>query len=84
MVEPGELDAVIADAIIKKDRVYNELDNVINAANQSSFELGRKTEQLEFIEVLDRFNSTLAKSEEDARMTVEILKQIVKSRLETE
>jgi hypothetical protein len=81
--EFDELDTIIADAIIKKDRVYDELGNVIDAANRSSFELGKKTEQMEFIEMLDRFNSTLAKSEEDARMTVEILKQIVKSRLET-
>jgi hypothetical protein len=80
--EPSEFDKIIADAIIKKRKVEGDLTNVISAASQSSFELGKKTEQMEFIEMLDRFNGTLAKSEEDARMTVEIIKQIAKRRLE--
>lgn len=82
MSEPSEFDKIIADAIIKKRKVEGDLTNVISAASQSSFELGKKTEQMEFIEMLDRFNGTLAKSEEDARMTVEIIKQIAKRRLE--
>lgn len=69
----------IAKAILKKQEALKAIDALTDAAGESWFELGEKLAEKRFMGVLDNLESKLVDSEEDAKMVIGIIREMVKS-----
>ena len=71
------LEVSIAKAILKKQEAYKAIDALMDASGESWFELGEKLAEKRFNDVLDKLERTLLDSEEDALMTIHLIRKMV-------
>lgn len=69
----------IAKAILKKQEALNAIDALTDAAGESWFELGEKMAEKRFLGILDKFEENLLDSEEDAKMTIHLIRKMVET-----
>jgi hypothetical protein len=67
----------IAKAILRKEEAYRAIDALADSAGESWFELGEKLAEKKFISLLDRLETSLLDSEEDALMTIHLIRKMV-------
>lgn len=67
----------IGNAIFKRDEAYRAIDALADAAGESWFELGEKLERRRILDVIDNFENKLLDSEEDAKMTLAVLRELI-------
>lgn len=69
----------IGKAIAGRDEAYRAIDALADAAGESWFELGEKLERKRILNVLDSFDKKLVDSEEDAKMTLAVLRELIEN-----
>lgn len=69
----------IAKAVLKKQEALNAIDALTDAAGESWFELGEKLAEKRFMDVLDKLEDGLLDSEEDAKMTIHLIRKMVEN-----
>lgn len=69
----------IAKAILKRQEAYKAIDALTDAAGESWFELGEKLAEKRFMGVLDNLEEKLVDSEEDAKMVINIIREMISS-----
>lgn len=69
----------IGGAISKRDAAYRAIDAVMDSAGVAWFELGQKLERGRVLELLDNFEDSLVDSEEDAKMAIHVLREMILS-----
>ncbi len=67
----------IAKAILKKQEAVKAIDALTDAAGESWFELGEKLERKRILGLLDKFEGKLVDSEEDAKMVIGIIREMI-------
>jgi len=67
----------IAKALLKRDEAYKAIDALIDSAGESWFELGEKLERKRTLDLLDNFEAKLVDSEEDAKMVIHVLREML-------
>jgi hypothetical protein len=67
----------IAKAILRKEEAYRAIDALADSAGESWFELGEKLAEKKFMSVLDKLETSLLDSEEDALMTIHLIRKMV-------
>jgi hypothetical protein len=67
----------IAKAILRKEEAYRAINALADSAGESWFELGEKLAEKKFMSVLDRLETSLLDSEEDALMTIHLIRKMV-------
>lgn len=69
----------IGKAIAGRNEAYRAIDALADAAGESWFELGEKLERKRILNVLDSFDKKLVDSEEDAKMTLAVLRELIEN-----
>lgn len=69
----------IAKAIEKREGAYKAIDALVDAAGESWFELGEKLERKRTLNILDSFEEKLVDSEEDAKMVLAVLRELIEN-----
>lgn len=69
----------IAKAILKRQEAYKAIDAMVDSAGESWFELGEKLAEKRFLGILDNLEEKLVDSEEDAKMVIHIIREMVKA-----
>jgi hypothetical protein len=69
----------IAKAILKRQEAMNAIDALTDAAGESWFEMGEKLAEKRFLDILDKFEDGLLDSEEDAKMTIHLIRKMVET-----
>ncbi len=80
--EEGDLEIFevsIAKTILKKQEAYKAIDALIDAAGESWFDLGEKLAEKRFRDILDKLENSLLDSEEDAIMTIHLIRKMVEN-----
>ena len=80
--EEGDLEVFeinIAKAILKKQEAYKAIDALVDSAGESWFELGEKLAEKRFRDILDKLENSLLDSEEDAKMTIHLIRKMVEN-----
>lgn len=67
----------IGDVIKKREGAREAIDALIDSAGESWFDLGKKLERQRVNNVLDNFEKRLLDSEEDAKMTLAVLRKLI-------
>jgi hypothetical protein len=67
----------IAKAILRKEEAYRAIDALADSSGESWFELGEKLAEKKFMSVLDKLEKSLLDSEEDALMTIHLIRKMV-------
>lgn len=78
--EEGDMDVFevsIAKAILKRQEAYKAIDALADSAGESWFELGEKLAKRNFMNLLDKLENSLLDSEEDAIMTIHLIRKMV-------
>lgn len=78
--EEGDMEVFeisIAKAILKKQEAIKAIDALTDAAGESWFELGEKVAEKRFMGILDKFEESLLDSEEDAKMVIGIIREMI-------
>lgn len=78
--EEGDMEVFelsIAKAILRKEEAYRAIDALADSAGESWFELGEKLAEKKFMSVLDKLEQSLLDSEEDALMTIHLIRKMV-------
>ena len=74
----------VGNAILRRDEAYRAIDALADAAGESWFELGEKLERKRVLNTIDNLMDRLVDSEEDAKMALVILKEMIESAEEEE
>lgn len=74
----------IGDVIKKREGAREAIDALIDSAGESWFDLGQKLERQRVNNVLDNFEKRLLDSEEDAKMTLAVLRKLIEDGEEEE
>lgn len=85
--EEGDLELwefSIAKAILRKQEAVKAIDALADATGESWFELGEKLAEKRFLGILDNLEHKLVDSEEDAKMVIHIIREMVKNASEEE
>jgi len=69
----------IGKAIAGRDEAYRAIDALADAAGESWFELGEKLERKRILNLLDKFDNKLVDSEEDAKMALAVLRELIEN-----
>lgn len=69
----------IAKAVLKRQEAYKAIDALADSAGESWFELGERVAEKRFLEILDNLENKLVDSEEDAKMVIHIIREMVKA-----
>jgi hypothetical protein len=69
----------IARAVLKRQEAYKAIDALADSAGESWFELGEKLAEKKFLGILDNLEEKLVDSEEDAKMVIHIIREMVKA-----
>lgn len=69
----------IGNAILRRDEAYRAIDALADAAGESWFELGEKLERKRILNTIDNLIERLVDSEEDAKMALVILKEMIEN-----
>ena len=80
--EEGDMETFtqnIGNAILKRDEAYRAIDALADAAGESWFELGEKLERKRILNLLDKFDNKLVDSEEDAKMALAVLRELIEN-----
>lgn len=80
--EEGDMETFtqnIGNAILKRDEAYRAIDALADAAGESWFELGEKLERKRVLNTIDNLIDKLVDSEEDAKMALVILKELIEN-----
>jgi len=78
--EEGDMEVLevsIAKAILKKQEAYKAIDALMDASGESWFELGEKLAEKKFRDTLDKLEDSLLDSEEDAIMTIHLIRKMI-------
>jgi hypothetical protein len=78
--EEGDMEVFevsIAKAILKRQEAYKAIDALADSAGESWFELGEKLAKRNFMNLLDKLENSLLDSEEDAIMTIHLIRKMV-------
>jgi hypothetical protein len=67
----------VAKAILRKEEAYRAIDALADSTGESWFELGEKLAEKKFMSVLDKLEKSLLDSEEDALMTIHLIRKMV-------
>jgi hypothetical protein len=67
----------VAKAILRKEEAYRAINALADSAGESWFELGEKIAEKKFMSVLDKLEESLLDSEEDALMTIHLIRKMV-------
>lgn len=68
----------IAKAVLRRQEAYKAIDALADSAGESWFELGEKLAEKKFLGILDNLEEKLVDSEEDAKMVIHIIREMVK------
>lgn len=85
--EPEDLDVFtvsLAETLKKRDGAYDAIAQYVDSAGEAWFDLGAKIKQRRILNLLDEFNQRLLDSEEDAKMTLAILRELIENDSEEE
>lgn len=80
--EEGDMETFtqnIGNAILKRDEAYRAIDALADAAGESWFELGEKLERKRVLNTIDNLIDRLVDSEEDAKMALVILREMIEN-----
>lgn len=69
----------IGNAILRRDEAYRAIDALADAAGESWFELGEKLERKRILNTIDNLIERLVDSEEDAKMALVILREMIEN-----
>lgn len=69
----------IAKAVLRRQEAYKAIDALADSAGESWFELGEKLAEKKFLGILDNLEEKLVDSEEDAKMVIHIIREMVKA-----
>jgi len=69
----------IGKAIAGRNEAYRAIDALADSAGESWFELGEKLERKRIINLLDKFDNKLVDSEEDAKMALAVLRELIEN-----
>jgi hypothetical protein len=69
----------IAGVIERQKDAYEAISQLVDATGQSWFELGEKLERKRILNVIDTLESKLVDSEEDAKMTLAVLRELIEN-----
>jgi Cdc6-like AAA superfamily ATPase len=69
----------VGNAILRRDEAYRAIDALADAAGESWFELGEKLERKRVLNTIDNLMDRLVDSEEDAKMALVILKEMIEN-----
>lgn len=67
----------IAKALLHKQVAYRAIDALIDSTGESWFDLGEKLERERTLDILDNFEKKLVDSEEDAKMVIHVLREML-------
>jgi hypothetical protein len=67
----------VAKAILRKEEAYRAIDALADSTGESWFELGEKLAEKKFMSVLDKLEKSLLDSEEDALMTIHLIRKMI-------
>lgn len=67
----------IARAILKKQEALKALDALTDATGETLYEMGEKLERKRILGLLDKFEKRLVDSEEDAKMAIQIIREMI-------
>ena len=79
---PDDMDlftASIGKAIAGRNEAYRAIDALADSAGESWFELGEKLERKRILNLLDKFDNKLVDSEEDAKMALAVLRELIEN-----
>ena len=80
--QEGDMDVFtqnIGNAILKRNEAYRAIDALAEAAGESWFELGEKLERKRVLNTIDNLINRLVDSEEDAKMALVILREMIEN-----
>lgn len=69
----------IGKAIAGRSEAYRAIDALADSVGESWFELGEKLERKRILNVLDSFDKKLVDSEEDAKMVLAVLRELIEN-----
>jgi len=69
----------IGKAIAGRNEAYRAIDALADSAGESWFELGEKLERKRILNLLDKFDNKLVDSEEDAKMALAVLRELIEN-----
>ena len=69
----------VGNAILRRDEAYRAIDALADAAGESWFELGEKLERKRILNTIDNLIERLVDSEEDAKMALVILREMIEN-----
>lgn len=69
----------IANVIEKQKGAYEAISSLVDSAGESWFDLGEKLERKRVLDLLDNFDKKLLDSEEDAKMTLAVLRELIEN-----
>jgi len=69
----------IGKALAGRDEAYRAIDALADSAGESWFELGEKLERKRILNLLDKFDNKLVDSEEDAKMALAVLRELIEN-----
>lgn len=67
----------LSKVLDKKGEAYRAIDALIDSAGESWFEMGENLERKRVLDILDTFEHTLVDSEEDAKMALHVLREMI-------
>lgn len=78
--EPEDaLSIQLGSTIRKRNEAHDAIDALADAAGEKWFELGTKLERKRVIDLLDKLDQGLLDSEEDAKITIGVLRKMVEN-----
>jgi hypothetical protein len=72
----------LAGVLDKKSDAYRAIDALIDSAGESWFAMGENLERKRVLDLLDTFEHTLVDSEEDAKMALYVLREMISNATE--
>lgn len=73
------LEINMTKVITDKQEVHKSIDSLIDSAGEAWFTLGEKLAERKFNDILDKLENTLLDSEEDAKMTIHLIRKMVEN-----
>jgi len=67
----------IANTILKRQEALDAIDSLLDSAGEAWFDLGERLERRRTLNILDEFEAKLVESEEDAKMVIHVIREMV-------
>ena len=69
----------ISVVIDKKTAAHDAINTLVDVAGESWFSLGEKLAEKRFLDILDKLENSLLDSEEDAIMTIHLIRKMLEN-----